>query len=412
MESVTGPRKLAEYSFLGFDPFLKLRISGNHLEIKDSKDRIEIDDPLQALREFLPKIKLPDKPRLFGGLVGYVSYDSIRYWERLPDKSPSTLEFPDMEFCLFLDGFVFDHLNGRSYYYSFTEDRSNLNLKEEDYEFDYTELNSNMEKESFEEMVKRAKDYIIEGDIFQVVLSRRFEFKIKGEPLKFYENLRRLNPSPYMYYLKFGDIRVIGSSPEMLIRVEGNRAETYPIAGTRPLTHDKEENDRLAKELIKDEKERAEHVMLVDLARNDLGRICKFGSVEVPEFMVIHPYSHVQHLVSRVVGELREGVDCFEALKYVFPAGTVSGAPKIRAMEIIDELEPCRRGIYAGAVGYFSINRNSDFAIAIRTLVEKDGKARIQAGAGIVYDSKPEREWFETEHKAKALIKALEMSVI
>ncbi|GBC74955.1 Anthranilate synthase component 1 [archaeon HR06] len=316
----------------------------------------------------------------------------------------------DMNFALFLDGFIFDHIEGNCYYYSFTEDRSSLTEEALIKDFEYSEPKVNIDKEDFEDMVRVAKNYIIEGDIFQVVLSKRFEFEIKGEPIKFYENLRKINPSPYMYYIKFGDERVIGSSPEMLIRVEGKMVETYPIAGTRALTEDEEENKRLAKELINDEKEKAEHVMLVDLARNDLGRICKFGTVKVPEFMIIHTYSHVQHMVSRVTGELREDIDSFKALKYVFPAGTVSGAPKIRAMEIIDELEPCRRGVYAGAVGYFSLNRNSDFAIAIRTLAVKEKKARIQVGAGIVYDSKPEKEWLETEQKAKALMKALELS--
>ncbi|MGW8289355.1 MAG: anthranilate synthase component I family protein, partial [Candidatus Bathyarchaeia archaeon] len=271
----------------------------------------------------------------------------------------------------------------------------------------YNKPKANITKERFEEAVKKAKEYIRSGDIFQVVLSKRYDFRFKGDLMTFYRSLREINPSPYMYFFKAGKRQIIGSSPEMLARVDNRVVETYPIAGTRPCVENPKENKRLAEELLADPKERAEHVMLVDLARNDVGKVAKFGSVHIPEFMKVHRYSHVQHIVSQVVGELQNDKECYDALRAVFPAGTVSGAPKVRAMEIIEELEPTRRGPYAGTVGYFSYNGNADFAITIRTLFADGDKAYIQAGAGIVADSVPEREWFETDHKAEALMKAL-----
>ena len=255
-----------------------------------------------------------------------------------------------------------------------------------------------------------AKEYVKSGDIFQVVLSRKYEFEITGDLLSIYKALRKINPSPYMYYFKSNNLNIIGSSPEMLVRVTENQIETFPIAGTRPRHVNIERNKQLTDELLSDEKERAEHVMLVDLARNDVGQIAKFGSVKVAEFMQVHQFSHVQHIVSKVIGELTRNRDCFDAIRAIFPAGTVSGAPKIRAMEIIQELENESRGPYAGALGYFSKNMCADFAITIRTLVVKGNYAYIQAGAGIVADSIPEREWFETEQKASALIDALKMA--
>ena len=272
---------------------------------------------------------------------------------------------------------------------------------------DYDQPKVNVTKERFEKSVEKAKEYITSGDIFQVVLSKRYDFRFKGDLVTFYRSLREINPSPYMYFLKAGNRKIIGSSPEMLVRVDNRVVETFPIAGTRPCVKDPSENKRLAEELLADPKERAEHVMLVDLARNDVGKIAKFGSVHVPEFMKVHRYSHVQHIVSQVVGDLREDRESYDALRAVFPAGTVSGAPKVRAMEIIEELEPVKRGPYAGAVGYFSYNSNVDFAITIRTLFADKDEAHIQVGAGIVADSVPEREWFETDHKAEALIRAL-----
>ncbi|MBY8999024.1 MAG: anthranilate synthase component I family protein, partial [Candidatus Thorarchaeota archaeon] len=252
--------------------------------------------------------------------------------------------------------------------------------------------------------------YITAGDILQVVLSKRYGFTFNGDLIQFYGSLRSINPSPYMYFLKMKNRQIVGSSPEMLVRVENGIVETYPIAGTRPRLNDKDKNKALAKELLSDPKERSEHVMLVDLARNDIGRVSEYGSVHVPQFMEVHEYSHVQHIVSRVTGKLRLGCDSYDALRAILPAGTVSGAPKVRAMEIIEEAEPTRRGPYAGAVGYFSFNGNSDFAITIRTLIANGNKAYIQVGAGIVADSDPEKEWYETDYKAHALMKALEVS--
>jgi anthranilate synthase component 1 len=271
----------------------------------------------------------------------------------------------------------------------------------------YDQPKVSVTKTRFEEAVEKAKDYIISGDIFQVVLSKRYDFRFEGNLMAFYRSLREINPSPYMYYFKEGNRQIVGSSPEMLVRVDNRVVETFPIAGTRPCVENPSENKRLAEELLADPKERAEHVMLVDLARNDVGKVAKFGSVHVPEFMKVHRYSHVQHIVSQVVGDLQDDKECYDALRAVFPAGTVSGAPKVRAMEIIEELEPTKRGPYAGAVGYFSYNGNADFAITIRTLFADGDKACIQVGAGIVADSIPEREWFETDHKAEALMKAL-----
>ena len=352
--------------------------------------------------------------RFVGGALGYISYDAIRYIERIPNQKPDPLKFPDVELGIFEDGFVFDHTQNQAYYYFRKENRLNEIeelLKEPESEgeaFSYTKPTVDTAKEDFERAVARAKQYVTAGDIFQVVLSKRFQFQYSGSLLTFYKSLRQINPSPYMFYLKFDKRQIVGASPEMLVRVDKRKVVTFPIAGTTPVSADLQENLRLGKELLCDKKECAEHVMLVDLARNDLGRISKYGSVSVPEFMQIHQFSHVQHIVSQVVGDLKDGLESFDALKAVFPAGTVSGAPKVRAMEIIEELEHSRRGPYAGAVGYFSCNGNSDFAITIRTLFAEDNQAYIQAGAGIVADSVPEKEWFETDHKAKALMKALE----
>ena len=352
--------------------------------------------------------------RFVGGALGYISYDAIRYIEKLPDQKPDDLKFPDVEMGIFEDGVVFDHIQNQAYYYFRSENRlkeiQDL-LKEpavEEEPFTYKKPKVNTTKEAFQKAVKKAKQYITAGDIFQVVLSKRFQFQYTGSLLTFYKSLRQINPSPYMFFYKADKRQIVGASPEMLVRVDNRKVVTFPIAGTAPVTANNKENLRLGKELLKDQKERAEHVMLVDLARNDLGRISKYGTVTVPEFMQVHQFSHVQHIVSQVIGDLKDALESFDALKAVFPAGTVSGAPKVRAMEIIEELEPSRRGPYAGAVGYFSCNGNSDFAITIRTLFSEGNRAYIQAGAGIVADSIPEKEWFETDYKAKALMKALE----
>jgi anthranilate synthase component 1 len=316
---------------------------------------------------------------------------------------------------IFDDGFVFNHIKKQAFYYYRSENRlpeveKLLQQPSKPEELFSTQPKVNTKKENFEKAVEKAKEYVTAGDIFQVVLSKRFQLQIKGSLIPFYQSLRTINPSPYMYFYKSGDHQIVGSSPEMLVRVENRMVETFPIAGTKPISENPVENSKIARELLSDPKERAEHVMLVDLARNDIGRISKYGSVRVPEFMKVHQYSHVQHIVSQVVGELKDNLQSYDALKAVFPAGTVSGAPKVRAMEIIDELEQNRRGPYAGAVGYFSYNGNADFAITIRTLFADQNQAYIQAGAGIVADSVPEREWFETDHKAKALMQALEKS--
>ena len=386
----------------------------------DKEGRIIVDesnpsDLFIKLREILGENRVNNNfNRLIGGLVGFISYDIVRHWENISDKY-TELNYADFQFGLFNEGIIFDHEKERVYYYhsgdnNLKEVLELLNTEREIGTIDYTEPISNINKERFENNVDIAKEYVRSGDIFQVVLSRKYEFNISGDLLSIYKSLRMINPSPYMYYFKSNDLNIIGASPEMLVRVTDNQIETFPIAGTRPRDGDIEANKKLTDELLSDEKERAEHVMLVDLARNDVGQIARFGSVKVPEFMQVHQFSHVQHIVSKVIGELKDEMDCFEAVRAIFPAGTVSGAPKIRAMEIIQELEKESRGPYAGALGYFSKNMCADFAITIRTLVVKGNKAYIQAGAGIVADSVPEKEWFETEQKAGALIDALKIA--
>ena len=378
-------------------------------------DESNPSDLFIKLREILEENKINNNfNRLIGGLVGFISYDIVRHWENISDKY-TELNYADFQFGLFNEGIIFDHEKERAYYYhsgdnNLKEVLELLDTEREIGTIDYTEPISNINKETFENNVDIAKEYVRSGDIFQVVLSRKYEFKISGDLLSIYKSLRTINPSPYMYYFKSNDLNIIGASPEMLVRVTDNQIETFPIAGTRPRDEDMEKNKKLTEELLSDEKERAEHVMLVDLARNDVGQIARFGSVKVPEFMQVHQFSHVQHIVSKVIGELKDEKDCFEAIRAIFPAGTVSGAPKIRAMEIIQELEKESRGPYAGALGYFSKNMCADFAITIRTLVVKGNKAYIQAGAGIVADSVPEKEWFETEQKAGALIDALKIA--
>jgi len=422
LESVEGPKKLAQYSFIGFDPHLIIQIKNGEVTVRDEKtgeetrDKVPAD-PLHVLKKILGDLAVSYKGfRFVGGAVGYVSYDTVRYWERLPKITVDDLNFPDVEMGIFDDGILFDHEKDQVFYYHLNEDRlaevkNSIKEKTDDSKtLSYSQPKVNVTKEFFEEGVEKAKEYVASGDIFQVVLSKRYEFSFRGDLIDFYRSLRRINPSPYMYFLKAGDRKIIGSSPEMLVRVDNRVVETFPIAGTRPFTKNPNKNRALARELLSDPKENAEHVMLVDLARNDVGKVSKFGSVHVPEFMTVHEYSHVQHIVSRVIGRLRNECDCYDALRAVFPAGTVSGAPKVRAMEIIEELEPTKRGPYAGAVGYFSYNGNADFAITIRTLIAYKNKAYIQVGAGVVADSVPEKEWFETEHKAEALMKALEVS--
>jgi anthranilate synthase component 1 len=419
LESIEGPKKLSQYSFIGFSPALTITINnGESFTINErtgEKEREKVDEPLAVITKTLRNRPGFKEQRFVGGAVGYISYDTVRCWEKLPEKTIDDQNFPDVKVGIFDDGIIYDHRNKRALYYYLNENRLeeiNKRLKETDNEEElaHKQLKINMSKNRFERAVEKAKDYVKSGDIFQVVLSKRYDFTISGSLIGFYRNLRKINPSPYMYFLKSGGHQIVGSSPEMLVRVENRIIETFPIAGTRPHVKDRVENQRLTEELLADPKERAEHVMLVDLGRNDIGKVSKFGTVHLPEFMKVHQYSHVQHIVSRVVGRLRDEYNAYDALRAVFPAGTVSGAPKVRAMEIIEELEPTKRGPYAGAVGYFSYNGNADFAITIRTLIANGENAYIQVGAGIVADSDPEREWFETEHKARALIKALKVT--
>ena len=419
LESIEGPKKLSQYSFIGFDPTLTITIKNGETVIRNERtgeeERKKVNEPLAVIQKTLKNRPGFKEQRFVGGAVGYISYDAVRCWEKLPERALDDQNFPDIEMGVFDDGIVYDHRNKHAFYYHLNENRlaeinKLLQEPDDDEGLSHKQLKVNISKERFERAVEKAKEYVTAGDIFQVVLSKRYDFQIRGDLIGFYRNLREINPSPYMYFLKSGEHQIVGSSPEMLVRVENRGVETFPIAGTRPHVKNPIENKRLTEELLSDPKERAEHVMLVDLGRNDIGKVSKFGSVHLPEFMKVHQYSHVQHIVSRVVGDLRDECDCYDALRAVFPAGTVSGAPKVRAMEIIEELEPTRRGPYAGAVGYFSYNGNADFAITIRTLIANGDKAHIQVGAGIVADSDPEREWFETEHKARALIKALESS--
>lgn len=419
LESNIGPEKLSEFSYIGFEPSIKITLENKKINVIKENDRIvteikDSNDLFSKLREILEENQINNRfNRLIGGLIGFISYDSIRYWENIAENYPKII-YPDFQFGLFNEGIIFDHKKNKIHYYSDNE-RINeilelLNIERKIGSVEYTKPRLNISKEKFEQNVEIAKEYIKSGDIFQAVLSKKYEFEITGDLLSIYKALRNINPSPYMYYYRVNDLNIIGSSPEMLVRVTDKQIETFPIAGTRPTTNNQEKNDILTKELLSDEKEIAEHIMLVDLARNDVGQISRFGTVNVPEFMQAHQFSHVQHIVSKVTGELRENKDCFDAIRAIFPAGTVSGAPKIRAMEIIRELEEESRGPYAGALGYFSKNQCADFAIVIRTLIVKGKDAYIQAGAGIVADSIPEKEWFETEQKASALITSLEIA--
>ena len=420
LESVEGPQRLARYTFLGFEPQATIRISRKRAEILDrlKADRqiTQCDRPLDLLSQCqAPAKSSRASERYTGGLVGYSSYDLATYFEDIQRKRVRVDDFPDLEFGLFKDGVTFDHFKRRTYYFHRAENRidkvnSILRRQPVEHSVSFGKPKSNISQEDFCDRVKRAKQYIESGEIFQTILSKRYRIPFRGSLFPFYKALRKINPSPYMYYLKFGRREIVGSSPEMLARKVGRQVETFPIAGTRPFTADPARNRALASELLQDEKERAEHIMLVDLARNDLGRVSDYGTVQVPELMKVQGYSHVQHIVSRVVGKLRRGLDALDLFKAVFPAGTVTGAPKIRAMKLIHELEPASRGPYAGAVGYFSNNGNADFAITIRTLCAQDNQCYIQSGSGIVADSVPEQEWNESERKAAALLTAMDIA--
>ncbi|MDR7433865.1 MAG: anthranilate synthase component I [Armatimonadota bacterium] len=447
LESVEGSQKLARYSFLGGRPLLVVATASDGTTEVQKKGGIQRrrGDPLEIAREVLSPYRPVDDPnlravlpRFTGGLLGYFGYDLVRWWENLPNKPPDDLGCPVIELVLVDTVLAFDHLTNRIRViaHAFIEEddvhatyRRAVERVEEMVEKLGTPararergdgraernatvtVEANIGREEFLSKVATAKEYIFAGDIFQVILSQRFRVSpILVDPFDLYRALRAINPSPYMFYLDFPTVKLVGASPEMLVRLEGEEVEMRPIAGTRPRGTTPEEDERLAEDLLQDEKERAEHIMLVDLTRNDLGRISRYGSVTVSELMTIERYSHVMHLVSTISGKLAAGRNAFDVLRAVFPHGTVTGAPKVRAMEIIDELEPTARGPYAGAVGYVDFRGNMDTAITIRTILVKEGSAYIQAGAGIVADSIPEREFEETVNKARALLKAIELA--
>ncbi len=443
LESLEGGEKWARFSFIGTGPRLVFRSRGRLVEVRrnGSVESFEADDPLEALRAVLAGYRpaeVAGLPRLWAGAVGYLSYDMVRFMERLPDTKPDDLGFPDCVLVVPETLLVFDNLRQTAQIIRnvFPEEGGDprrlyaeacAGLEETAARLRVPGLQgaaaaphhaapppaqaaSNISQGRFQEMVEAAKRYIREGDVIQVVLSQRFETAYGGEPFDIYRALRLINPSPYMFYLDFGPEKLIGSSPEVLLRLEGDRVELRPIAGTRPRGGDEQEDRRLERELMTDPKEAAEHIMLVDLGRNDVGRVSRYGTVEVNELMVVERYSHVMHIVSNVRGRLAPGRDAIDVLRACFPAGTVSGAPKVRAMEIIEELEPCRRGPYAGAVGYFNFSGNMDLCITIRTLMLQASKVYVQAGAGIVADSEPEREYQETINKARGMLAALDLA--
>jgi len=407
-ESLTGPEVLAETSVMGFDPKIIFKGFSDRVEITQNNNLkiIQTTDPFEELKKLLGKSD-DQSYRYLGGAVGVVNYDAIRLVENIKDSHNSPQ--PLMEFGIYDDGILYDNLHKKLFYFYHDENRfDKLIISNDSFgEFHSSDVRPNMDEKKYSEIVNKAKKYIHDGDIFQVVLSRKFAFDVSGDSLTLYKTLRNLNPSPYMYHLKQHDKTIIGASPEMLVRITDDKVETFPIAGTRKITDDEEKNSLLAEDLIHDEKELAEHTMLVDLGRNDIGRVCKYGTVHPESLMEIKRFSHVQHIVSHVVGDLAPENDMFDAFQAVFPAGTVSGAPKVRAMEIIDELETEARGPYAGAVGYFSYNGCCDFAIAIRSIFIKDNKGFVQSGAGIVSDSIAQNEFKETEHKAGAMLQAL-----
>ena len=447
LESVEGQEKIARYSFLGSKPSLVFKSKARYIQIIHPQRAQNLrfvtkNDPLDEIKKIMKDFKvvaIKGLPRFYGGLVGYIGYDMVRFFEEIPDKNPDDLKLPDSIFILTDTILVFDHVNHtikivtniilpkmgqklskdkkiRIYYgaikkiESIQEDLNKSGIdkeKKDNTSASNIKILSNFKKSEFCSLVNKAKAYVRKGDIIQVVLSQRFKARIDKQPLDIYRRLRSLNPSPYMFFLKLKDVILIGASPEMLVRCEEGIVQTRPIAGTRPRGKTEEDDKILEIELKNDKKEKAEHIMLVDLGRNDLGRVCKPGEVAISEFMTVEKYSHVMHLVTEIRGGLNKRYDVYDVLRACFPAGTVSGSPKIRAMEIIDELENLRRGPYAGCVGYFSFSQNMDTCITIRTIIIKDNIAYIQAGAGIVADSVPEREYFELVNKAKALIEAI-----
>ena len=439
LESIEGGEKWARYSFLGSTPSVVIRSKGGIVEIIDNGVATihETSDPLSCISRLLAQfspVEVDGLPRFFGGAVGYLGYDMIRHFEDLPTVKPALLDTFDSYFLITDTIVIFDNMRQKIKVVSnahisadtspeeaytlaaqkieaiISRLRSPLPQQQTTPSGKSVKFSSNISRETFEASVEKAKEYVRSGDIIQVVLSQRFSGELSADPFDIYRVLRTLNPSPYMFFLRLEDTVIAGTSPEVMVRKEGSHVELRPIAGTRPRGATLETDAMLAEELLADPKERAEHVMLVDLGRNDLGRVCATGSVKVTELMVIEKYSHVMHIVSNVQGELNEGHDAFDLVRATFPAGTLSGAPKIRAMQIIDELEPVQREVYGGAVGYFSFSGNMDLAIAIRTLVIKDGKVHLQAGAGIVADSDPAAEWQETVNKGMAVMRAVEIA--
>ncbi|HUJ18779.1 MAG TPA: anthranilate synthase component I [Nitrospirota bacterium] len=441
LESMEGGEKWARYSFLGSGPSVIIRTFGGRAEIvrKGRTEKVSFDrDPLEIVKSVLADyapVQDPGLPRFFGGAVGFMGYDVVRYFEELPSRKKEGLDLPDIFFMITDTLLIFDnlthrikvvsnaHVNGHSVTAAYKEATGKIDALVKKLRTNVRreagggrrgakkhQLTSNFTQAKYEQAVLKAKEYIRAGDIFQVVPSQRFRTKINIEPYEIYRALRLINPSPYMYFLRCGDATVVGASPEVMVRLEGGRIDLRPIAGTRRRGANEDEDESLARELLADPKERAEHIMLVDLGRNDVGRVSEPGSVSVSELMVIERYSHVMHIVSNVRGRLSGGRDAYDVIRACFPAGTVSGAPKIRAMQIIDELEPTKRGPYAGAVGYFGFSGNMDTCITIRTLVIKDKIAYIQAGGGVVADSDPAAEYQETVNKAKAMMRAVEMA--
>jgi anthranilate synthase component 1 len=445
LESAESAERFGRYSFVGFDPKRTLSYRDGVYTVVDADGVREVParDPFRGLAEIVGKksvAPLPNLPAFVGGAVGYFSYDAVRYLERLPDASPDDLDVPEAYFAVTDTLVVFDHLRHKVLVVSLVDAAGLRDMEGEGFSAAYRRaaddirrisarlsaplvrgatsqgsgsfsISSNFTRGDYEEVVEKAKGYIRAGDAFQIVPSQRFAAEIGGlDPLLLYRGLRTVNPSPYMTYLKLGGLSLVGASPEPLVRVEGRRVMTRPVAGTRGRGASMEEDAALAEELLADEKERAEHVMLVDLGRNDLGRVSEIGSVELASFMEVERYSHVMHIVSTVEGDLRENLTALDALAAAFPAGTVSGAPKVRAMEIIDELEPTRRGPYAGATGYYGIDGRLDTCITLRTALLKDGVAYFQAGGGVVADSVPSLEYQETRNKARAMERALEVA--
>ncbi len=432
LESVTGGDQLARYSIIGIRPSRVFKARGEQVDEALSGESTHVDgDPLAWILKHAPHLLEGEDvglPRFCGGAVGMIAYDYVRRIERLPDQTQDDLDLDELAFMIIEQVIVFDHVknviqiiflaNGSPEAYAKAEaeaqritERLRAPLPPLPNEAgDAPEFTSNMTQAEYEASVQKAIDYIRAGDAFQVVPSLRLSAEISAHPITVYRALRSLNPSPYMMLFRFGSFDIVGASPELLVGLQHGTARVRPIAGTRPRGATPEEDRELERELLADEKERAEHVMLVDLGRNDLGRVSEYGTVKVGDFMTVERYSHVMHIVSQVTGRLSADYDAARLIRASFPAGTVSGAPKVRAMEIIDELEPTRRGIYAGAVGYASATGDLDMAIAIRTMLLKDGKAHIQAGAGVVFDSVPEREYQECLNKARALIRAVEMA--